>query len=299
MLETVQAPISKGFLRQWLETPCSFAINIQHSSGETLQLQHDKYMIPEIDVLFFASPEDFRGTVEIGGIYDQRTSSFRFMRNQLAAVVNGFSKTEIHTGADTSEGVYEKIKQYAKKAIEEKGYQFKQPGDADHVESLRNARSALSAMAKYAEVLASKGEQSAVQDIRDLAWRMIYFWYDPVYLVYERGLEKVERQYMEQFDQAVANSSVPGHTASFSSEDAKAIFRGLALHAEETTDNEDALSVWKCCRLAKRLGEDYPEEKELFFGNFIPNYNDQPPEEAPQTMDKSEQDSQKGEMTLA
>lgn len=299
MWETVQAPISKKFLRQWLETPYNFAINIQQSGGDTLQLQHDNHMIPEIDILFFASPEDFCGTVEIGGIYDQRTRSFRFMRNQLASVVDGLSKAEIHTGADTSERVYEKIKQYAKKAIEEKGYQFKQPGGADHVESLRDARSALSAMAKYAEVLASKGEQSTVQDIRDLAWRMIYFWRDPVYLIYERGLEKVERQYMEQFDQAVAESSVSGHASSFSSKDVKAIFRGLALHAEETADNADDLSVWKCCRLAKRLGEDYPKEKKLFCGNFIPNYNDQPPEEALQTMDKSEQDSQKGGMTLA
>ena len=213
--------------------------------------------------------------------------------------MDGLSKTEIYTGADTSEDVYEKIKQYAKKAIEEKGYQFKQPGSANHVESLRNARTALSAMAKYAEVLASKGEQSAVQDIRDLAWRMIYFWCDPVYLVYERGMEKVERQYMEQFDHAVAKSSASGHAASFSSEDAKAIFRGLAIHAEETTDNADDLSVWKCCRLAKRLGEDYPEEKELFRGKFTPNYNEQPPEEAPQIVIRPEQESQKGGMTFA
>ena len=191
MYETVQAPISKEFLSQWLETLYNIAINIQQSNGDTLQLHHDEYSIPEIDVLFFSSPEDFCGTVEIGGIYDLRTRSFHFIREQLASVVDGFSKTELYPGADTSEDVYEKIKQYAKKAIEEKGYQFKQPGSANHVESLRNARSALSAMAKYAEVLASKGEQSAVQDIRDLAWRMIYFWCDPIYLIYERGMEKV------------------------------------------------------------------------------------------------------------
>ena len=68
MWETVQAPISKEFLSQWLETLYNIAINIQQSNGDTLQLHHDEYLIPEIDVLFFSSPEDFCGTVEIGGI---------------------------------------------------------------------------------------------------------------------------------------------------------------------------------------------------------------------------------------
>ncbi len=299
MWETVQAPISKEFLCQWLESLYNFAINIQQSNGETLQLQHDQYIFPEIDVLFFARPEDFCGTVEIGGIYDQGTRSFRFMRNQLASVVDGLSKAEIHTGADTSESVYEEIKQYAKEAISQRGHLYNTPQFAGYEDFNPDIHSALSSMKKYAQVLTSGGEQSTVRDIRELSGEMLYFWRDLVYLTYERGMEKVERQYMEQFDQAVAESSASGQAASFSSEDAKAIFRGLALHAEETTDNENELSVWKCCRLAKRLGEDYPREKELFCGNFIPNYNDQPPEEAPRTIDNSEQDSQKGGMTLA
>lgn len=313
MRKTMQAPALRKNLIQWIEDVYSIAIDVRQSDGGILRIEHDDNILPEINVLFFGNAESFRDTVEIGGMYDRRTHSFHFMRSQLASVVDGLSEAEIYTGGETSESVYNEMRKYAEKAVEEQGYQYKCPAGADYVAFRRNIQSALSSMVKYAELLTSRGEHSAVQGIRELAEEMLYFWCDPVYLIYEKGLKAVEQQYMEQFDRAVAESSVHAPANAFSSEDAKAIFRGLVLHAVETEDNEDALSVWKCCCLAKRLGEDYPEEKELFRGDFTPNYDDQFDGSLskfcerchaaelvmPQTVDQSEQDTQTGGMTLA
>ena len=103
---------------------------------------------------------------------------------------------------------------------------------------------------------------------------MLHFWCDPVYMTYERGYEKVEQQYLQGFDQAIATAMESGQAPAFSSDKAHSILRGLAIHAEEVTQNEDAFSVWECCRLAKHVAMDYPDQCSVFNGDFAADYSE-------------------------
>ncbi len=275
MLETIQAAIARETFIHWIEDIYRPYMDALQSGGKVLRLHHDGNIFPELDILFFGSPKNFQDTVEIGGIYDHRAHSFHFMTSRMASIVDGLSEEELHTGNGTSEIVYAEIRQYAEKAVKEWGYQYTIQADADYAKFYREAQSALLAMTKYAALLSSRGDKTTVGDMRELAEKMLHFWRDPIYDVYERGYEAVERQYLEQFDQASTGTFMPAHAVQFSGKDAKTIFRGLALQAMESEDNEDELLVRQCCRLAKRLGEEYPQEMVAFHGDFTPIYDEQ------------------------
>lgn len=207
-------------------------------------------------------------------MYDIRTRKFQFISDRLASIVDGISETERWQGVHTSEDVYSRISSYAEKAVTEKGYRFQNEMEDQFVEVRRNAQSALSAMIDYAAVLAGRDEADAVLDTRDLAQAILHMWRDPVYETYERGYEKVEKQYLERFDQAVSAAKDSGQPPSFDSAKAHCLLRGLAIHAAEVTENEDAFSVWACCRLAKRVVGDHPDQYGAFNGDFTADYEE-------------------------
>lgn len=153
-------------------------------------------------------------TVEICGMYDKRTREFRFVSSQLSSIINGISKEECCSDAGLRQAV----------------------------------QTGLSAMVDYAAVLSAGGKRNAVLDARDLALKMLYFWRDSVYLTYEKGYARVEQEYAEKFDQAVRMAEKTGQAPAFSGQKAKDILQSLAIHATEVTDNEDAFSVWECCK---------------------------------------------------
>ena len=207
-------------------------------------------------------------------MYDSRTQEFRFISDQLASIADGISETERWQGVHPSEDVYARISSYAKEAVETKGYRFQNEMDEQFAKVRQDAQSALSVMAEYAAVLAARGEKDAVLDVRDLAVEMLHFWRDPVYMTYERGYEKVEQQYLQGFDQAIATAIESGQAPAFSSDKAHSLLQGLAIHAEEVTQNEDAFSVWECCRLAKRVAMDHPDQCSVFNGDFTADYSE-------------------------
>ena len=65
-----------------------------------------------------------------------------------------------------------------------------------------------------------------------------------------------------------------GQAPAFGSGKAYSVLRGLAVHAEEVTQNEDAFSVWECCRLARRVAGDHPDQFEVFNGDFTADYSE-------------------------
>ena len=272
-MREVQSPVSRDTLREWTEDRHGVYMNVRTDSDKVLTLYNDT-LFPEISVLFIGEAENFNDTVEICGMYDSRTQEFRFISDQLASIVDGVSEMERWQGVHASEDVYARISSYAKEAVETKGYQFQNKMDSQFAEIRQDAQSALSVMAEYAAVLAARGEKDAVLDVRDLAVEMLHFWRDPVYMTYERGYEKVERHYLERFDQAVSTAMESGQAPAFSSDKAHSLLQGLAIHAEEVTQNEDAFSVWECCRLAKRIATDYPSQCAVFSGDFTADYSE-------------------------
>ena len=272
-MDTVQALVSREQFQQWSEDKHGVFMNVRQDGGNDLTVYSDM-RFPEITVLFLGEAEKFRDTAEICGMYDGRVQEFRFISDQLASIVDGISEMERWQGDHSSEDVYARITSYVKEAVEARGYRFQNEMDAQFAEIRQDAQSAVAAMVDYAAVLAARGEKDAVLDVRDLAQGMLHFWRDPVYETYEKGYEKVERQYLERFDQAVAAAVESGQAPAFDSGKAHSVLRGLALHAEESAQNEDAFSVWECCRLAKRVAGDYPEQIAVFNGDFTADYGD-------------------------
>jgi len=273
MREAVQSPVSRKALCAWAEDQYGISMNVQINGDSVLTLYNDT-LFPEISVLFVGDAEKFHDTVEICGMYDKKSHEFRFVNDRLASIVNGISDMERWTGAHTSEDVYARISSYAKEAMTENGCRFQNEMDKQFEKMRQDAQSALSAMIDYAAVLAVRGEANAVLDTRDLAQEMFHFWRDPVYETYERGYKKVERQYMERFDQAVSAAMESRQAPAFDSGKAHSVLRGLAIHAEEVTQNEDAFSVWECCRLAKRVAEEHPDQCAVFSGDFTVDYSE-------------------------
>ena len=272
-MREVQSPVSRDTLREWVEDRYGVYMDVRSEDDKVLRVHNDT-LFPEISVLFVGDAGNFNDTVEICGLYDKKAHEFRFVSDQLASIVDGVPEVERWTGTHTSEDVYARISSYAKEAVETKGYRFQNKMDEQFVEIRQAAQSALPVMAEYAAVLAARGEKDAVLDVRDLAVEMLHFWRDPVYMTYERGYEKVERQYLEGFDQAVSAAMESGQAPAFSSDKAHSLLQGLAIHAEEVTQNEDAFSVWECCRLAKRVAIDHPDQCSVFNGDFTADYSE-------------------------
>ena len=245
------------------------------SQGGSAWTVHNDTLLPEITVLFIGEAGKFNDTVEICGMYDNRTRAFRLVSDRLASIVEGIPASERWPGIHTSEEVYAEISRYGQKMAEENGYRYRDRTDALYAETQSRVRPALSALPEYAAVLAARGERNAVLDTRGLAAEMLHFWRDLVYLTYERGFEKVERQYLEGFDRAVSAAREAGQAPALDGEAAARIFLGPAIHAEAATENEDGFSVWECCRLAKRLAGDHPTRSGIFTGNFTADYSEQ------------------------
>lgn len=267
MQEPVHAPVSRKALQEWLEDRYGIFMDVYKGENTVLRLTNET-CFPEINVLCVGEVGKFTDTVEICGMYDKRTREFRFVSNQLSSIINGISKEERCSDSDQSESIYAGICRYAKQAVEQRGYTF-EDSTSELYAGLRQAvQTGLSAMIDYAAVLSARGEQNAVLDTRDLAIEMLYFWRDSIYHTYEKGLVGVERQYTGKFDQAVRLAERTRQAPAFSGEKAGDILQSLTIHATEVTDNEDAFSVWECCRLAKRLLEEYPQYKGIFCGDF-------------------------------
>lgn len=273
MKEIIQAPIPKEQFRQWIEDANGAFMGVQQRDGRCLTVHNDA-VLPEITVLFAGEAGKFNDTVEICGMYDNRTREFGFISSRLASLVDGITEPERWKGIEDSGKIYDEISRCAQEAVEQREYRFKDQPDAQYALLRQTAQTCLSAMTDYAAALAAKGEADAVQDVRDLAEEMLHFWREPVYEIYERGYPLVEQKYLERFAHAVSTAA-SGQVPAFSGEQAAEIFKGLALHAEEAAQNEDAFSVWECCRLAGRLSEDYPGQGGLFRRNFTEDYSEQ------------------------
>ena len=268
MLKTEQSPVSRDKFREWAGDHYGIMMDVQAGNGSVLRIYNDDLLFPEISVLFVGESEKFRDTVEICGMYDKRIGEFRFVSRQLSSIIDGMSETECCPDSDESEKIYAEICRYAREAVERRGYTFEQSGSELYAGLRQTIQSGLSDMIDYAALLSARGEQDTVLDIRDLAHKMLYFWRDGVYETYEKGFVKIEQEYTEKFDQAVQRASETEQPPMFSNKKAANLLNVLAIHAEETTDNEDVFSVWECCHLAKRLLSEYPQHKEIFRGSF-------------------------------
>lgn len=171
-------------------------------------------------------------------------------------------------------GVRLTVSSHLRKNAVRQGYET-YPHTRGYDELERTVRRCLNAMTTYAGVLAAQEKERAVQDLRNMARYMQSFWQDPLYAFYEKAGARMERQYTEKFDRAVASARESGQPPAFGAEKARAILRGLSVHAEEeAVGNGDLYSVWWCSRLAKQLWDVFPSIKTAFHGGFTIDTSD-------------------------
>lgn len=266
MAKEMQAPIARKDFQEWAGAVYRLYENIRLADGSSLSCtRHD--LLPEVHALFVGSPENFHATMELCGLYDERLGEFRFINKELACLVDGLGDQELWNRSTQGENLLQLVMSYAENAIRQ-GYKT----DLHTVEydSLcQTVQTGLDAMTDYTGVLAARGEENAVLELRELALDIRAFWQDPLYAIYEKAGAKLERQYTEKFDQAVATAHKSGQAPVFGVEKARSILQTLSVHAEEeATENGNLYSVWRCSRLAKQLWDEYPSIKTRFRGSF-------------------------------
>ncbi|MCX4373602.1 MAG: hypothetical protein OSJ58_17635 [Dysosmobacter sp.] len=111
---------------------------------------------------------------------------------------------------------------------------------------------AVNALVDHAAILAKNGGRDFLPDLRDLVNEMLWVW-APEDAAAGMGPTVLQKEYHKKI-----NAAVKGQPAELrvSARQAGAIVRGLSIHAEEMGKQGSLLSIWQCCRLAKRLRED-------------------------------------------
>ena len=266
MAKEMQAPIARKDFQEWAGAVYRLYENIRRADGSSLSCtRHD--LLPEVHALFVGSPENFHATMELCGLYDERLGEFRFINKELACLVDGLGDQELWNRSTQGENLLQLVMSYAENAIRQ-GY--KTDLHTEEYDFLcQTVQTGLDAMTDYTGVLAARGEENAVLELRELALDIRAFWQDPLYAIYEKAGAKLERQYTEKFDQAVATAHKSGQAPVFGVEKARSILQTLSVHAEEeATENGNLYSVWRCSRLAKQLWDEYPSIKTRFRGSF-------------------------------
>ena len=201
MWDEMQAPVARKDFQEWAGAEYRLYENIRQTDGSFMTCtRHD--LLPDVCALFVCSPEDLRETMELCGPYDKKLGEFRYINQKMASAVDGLSGRELWDRTKQGPNLLQLVTSYAKNAVRQ-GYEvYSYAKGYDELE--RTVRTGLNAMTAYAGVLAARGEEDAVQDLRDLALSMRSFWQDPLYAFYEKAGVRMERQYTEKFDRAVA-----------------------------------------------------------------------------------------------
>ena len=199
MAEEMRAPIARKDFQEWAGATYRLYEHIRQADGSLLGCtRYD--LLPEVSALFIDSPENIQGTMELCGLYDRKLGEFRFITKELAAIVDGLAEQELWDRSTQGPNLLQLVTSYAQNAAE-RGYET-EPYAEEYGKQARTVRAGLNAMTSYAGVLAARGEEHAVLELRELALDMRAFWQDPFYEVYEKAGARMERQYAEKFDRA-------------------------------------------------------------------------------------------------
>ncbi len=140
----------------------------------------------------------------------------------------------------------------------------------------KEMRPCISGLMDYAANLALTDDQSLLPDLREMVVSMGPFWEDS-------GDERIgwrqtrEQHYGEAFDQVVSAAQESGQAPVMDSKKIEQIFAGLNYHAEERSADLDTYSIWQCCRMCRRLQQEWEGKTErplVFNGGFEVDYSD-------------------------
>ena len=124
---------------------------------------------------------------------------------------------------------------------------------------MTDAMAAVDALVEYAAVLAKNGGREFLPDLRDMVNEMLWVWAPEDAADSLQAPTELQKEYHRRINAAVKRR--PSETV-IGAAQTDAIVRGLSIHAEEMNEQGHLLSVWQCCRLAKRLREDFAGQTE-------------------------------------
>lgn len=133
---------------------------------------------------------------------------------------------------------------------------------------MADAMAAVNMLVEYAAVLAKNGGREFLPDLRDMVNEMLWVWAPEDAADSLQAPTELQKAYHKRINAAVKRR--PSETA-IGAVQTEAIVRGLSIHAEEMNEQGHLLSIWQCCRLAKRLREDFAGQAEqglILHGNF-------------------------------
>ncbi len=130
--------------------------------------------------------------------------------------------------------------------MQAKGLQLEAQKGAD-------ALAAVAALLQYAAFLSQHGGKEYLPDLRDVVETMACTWAPEDFIHAFDEPTKMEQETRKAFNTAVRRQAAAPPTG----EQAETIIRGLSLHAEAMAEEGWPLQVWQCCRVARRLREDF------------------------------------------
>ena len=132
-------------------------------------------------------------------------------------------------------------------------------------------QAAVSGLINYAGVLTWNGGKEYLPDLRDIVAGMTAMW-APEDIIYDfNEPSRIQEEAANQIKTAVRKKA-PCPTVT--GEQALDIIRGLSIHAEALEKEGYPLAFWQCCRLARRLREDFTghtSQPLVLQGDFTPD----------------------------
>ena len=131
---------------------------------------------------------------------------------------------------------------------------------------------AISPLINYAAVLWHQEKKDCLPDLRDLVDEMVWVWAPADGADQPDAPTRLQEDCQRRITSAIRSIRPTVQPVPLSGEQAEAIIHGLSVNAQEMSGQDDLLSVWQCCRIAKQLRTDYGGQTEhplTLRGDFV------------------------------
>lgn len=131
-------------------------------------------------------------------------------------------------------------------------------GFAQEEQTMVEMQECIEALVNYAAILSKQNVKEYLADLGDLIHSMLWVWTPEDFIDPRSKSTKLQGEYTRKIMTAARCSKVTVSSSKLSDKQLSAIIHGLSIHAENAAaERDNLLEVWQCCRLARKLREDY------------------------------------------
>lgn len=126
---------------------------------------------------------------------------------------------------------------------------------AQEQQNMAVVQECIEALASYTAILSAK---EYLPDLKDVVNSMLWVWAPEDFIDPRGKFTRRQEEYDKKIMTTARSSKLPISPSKLSDKQLGVIIRGLSIHAENAaTVRGNLLEVWQCCRLARKLREDY------------------------------------------